>query len=242
MLSRPRRRLPGRTCGCNSRCPVQTGRCWIRFISDAGGSEAFGNTGCLPAAGFLGPSLYWLGLQEALPELPVTACFIPDAVVSFLTGATAVCEPTLAASSGIFDIRANRWDSTLLERLKLPARLFPPVGRAGDVVGGLRPEVAEAIGLAAGTPVTVALGDNQASFIGSAPEPARSLLLNVGTGGQISARTDSFYFIPGLENRPFPGGQYLLIGGRTVRRSFLCLLAALLPAGGHPTSRNGNAS
>ena len=62
-------------------------------------------------------------------------------------------------------------------------------------------------------PVTVALGDNQASFIGSAPEPGRSLLLNVGTGGQISARTDEFHFIPGLENRPFPEGQYLLIGG-----------------------------
>ena len=184
-----------------------------RFIVQAGGRAAFGHTGCLPAAGFLGPSLYWLALQGALPDPPVTACFVPDAVVSFLTGAAVVCEPTLAASSGIFDIRANCWDSTLLERLNMPARLFPPVGQAGDVVGGLRRELSEAIGLAAGTAVTIALGDNQASFIGSAQEPARSLLLNVGTGGQISARTDSFHFIPGLENRPFPGGHYLLIGG-----------------------------
>ena len=184
-----------------------------RFISAAGGREAFRNTGCLPAAGFLGPSIYWLNLQDALPEPPVIACFVPDAVVSFLTGTAVVCEPTLAGSSGIFDIRANCWDTTLLERLELPAELFPPVGNAGDVVGGLRRELAEAVGLEAGTPVTVALGDNQASFIGSAPEPGRSLLLNVGTGGQISARTEGFHFIPGLENRPFPGGQYLLIGG-----------------------------
>jgi len=184
-----------------------------RFISAAGGREAFRNTGCLPAAGFLGPSLYWLNLQDALPDPPVIACFVPDAVVSFLTGTAVVCEPTLAGSSGIFDIRANCWDTTLLERLELPAGLFPSVGNAGDVVGGLRRELAEAVGLEPGTPVTVALGDNQASFIGSAPEPGRSLLLNVGTGGQISARTDGFHFIPGLENRPFPGRQYLLIGG-----------------------------
>ena len=184
-----------------------------RFISAAGGREAFRNTGCLPAAGFLGPSLYWLNLQDALPDPPVIACFVPDAVVSFLTGIAVVCEPTLAGSSGIFDIRANCWDTTLLERLELPAGLFPSVGNAGDVVGGLRRELAEAVGLEPGTPVTVALGDNQASFIGSAPEPGRSLLLNVGTGGQISARTDGFHFIPGLENRPFPGRQYLLIGG-----------------------------
>ncbi len=184
-----------------------------RFIATAGGQEAFGNTGCLPAAGFLGPSLYWLTLQNALPDPPVTACFIPDAVVSFLTGAPPISEPTLAASSGIFDIRANRWEWTLLERLRLPDRLFPPVGQAWDVVGGLRRELAEKIGLTPGTAVTIALGDNQASFIGSAQDPARSLLLNVGTGGQISARTDKFHFIPGLENRPFPAGQYLLIGG-----------------------------
>ena len=184
-----------------------------RFISAAGGREAFRNTGCLPAAGFLDPSLYWLSLQDALPDPPAIACFVPDAVVSFLTGAPVVCEPTLAGSSGIFDIRAICWDSTLLERLELPAGLFPPIGGAGDVVGGLRRELAEAVGLEPGTPVTVALGDNQASFIGSAPEPGRSLLLNVGTGGQISARTDGFHFIPGLENRPFPEGQYLLIGG-----------------------------
>ncbi|MYC21025.1 MAG: FGGY-family carbohydrate kinase [Caldilineaceae bacterium SB0662_bin_25] len=184
-----------------------------RFIAAAGGREAFRNTGCLPAAGFLGPSLYWLSLQDALPDPPVTACFVPDAVVSFLTETSVVCEPTLAGSSGIFDIRANCWDSRVLERLALPAGLFPSIGGAGDVVGGLRRELAEAVGLEPGTPVTVALGDNQASFIGSAPEPGRSLLLNVGTGGQISARTDSFHFIPGLENRPFPGRQYLLIGG-----------------------------
>ena len=145
---------------------------------------------------------------------PVTACFVPDAVVSFLTGAKVVCEPTLAGSSGIFDIRANCWDSRRCwSGWSCRRDLFPRIGGAGDIVGGLRRELAEAVGLEPGTPVTVALGDNQASFIGSAPEPGRSLLLNVGTGGQISARTDSFHFIPGLENRPFPGGQYLLIGG-----------------------------
>ena len=184
-----------------------------RFITAAGGRAAFRNTGCLPAAGFLGPSLYWLKLKGSLPNPPVTACFIPDAVVSFLTGAAVVCEPTLAASSGIFDIRANRWDSNLLERLDLPTRLFPPIGRAGDLAGSLRRDVAQAIGMAEGTAVTVALGDNQASFIGSAQEPVRSLVVNVGTGGQISARSDSFHFIPGLENRPFPGRHFLLIGG-----------------------------
>lgn len=184
-----------------------------RFIAQAGGVEAFRRTGCLPAAGFLGLSVYWLHKNQQLQAEIDTVCFIPDAVVTFLAGAQPRCDPTLAASSGIFDIITNDWDWALLERLGLPPSLFPPIGSAGERAGGLLQAIAEQTGLPAGLPVGVALGDNQASFIGSVQEPATSLLLNVGTGGQISARTDEFHFIPGLENRPFPGGHYLLIGG-----------------------------
>jgi len=184
-----------------------------RFIAQAGGVEAFRRMGCLPAAGFLATTLFWLHEQRQLPPLPLTACFIPDAVVTFLTDTPPSSDPTLAGSSGVFDIVTNDWDWALLERLKLPHSLFPPVGVAGQKAGGLGRAIAEKVGLPEGLPVGVALGDNQASFIGSVREPATSLLLNVGTGGQISARTDEFHFIPGLENRPFPGGHYLLIGG-----------------------------
>ena len=184
-----------------------------RLIAQAGGVEAFRRMGCLPAAGFLGTTLFWLHENDQLPPLPFTACFVPDAVVTFLTGASPASDPTLAGSAGVFDIVANDWDWALLERLGLPASLFPPVGVAGETAGGLRSDIAGKIGLSPGLPVGVALGDNQASFIGSVREPATSLGINVGTGGQISARTDEFHFIPGLENRPFPGGHYLLIGG-----------------------------
>ncbi len=203
-----------------------------RLIAQAGGVEAFRRMGCVPAAGFLGTTLFWLHQNDQMPSLPFTACFVPDAVVTFLTGAPPSSDPTLAGSAGLFDIVANQWDWALLDRLGLPAALFPPVGVAGEQAGGLRPAIAAQTGLPAGLPVGVALGDNQASFIGSVREPARSLLLNVGTGGQISARTDEFHFIPGLENRPFPGGHYLLIGGGLFGgRSYAYLLNFFRQAG-----------
>ena len=212
-----------------------------RFIAAAGGRDAFRNTGCLPAAGFLGPSLYWLTLQDALPDPPVTACFVPDAVVSFLTGAPLVSEPTLAASSGIFDIRANQWEWTLLERLKLPARLFPPVGRAGDVMGGLRRELAEAVGLTPGTAVTIALGDNQASFIGSAPgagpqppSQCRNRRPDLRAHRQIS-----YYSRSG--EPPLPRWTVSADRRRPVRRSFLRLFATFFPAGRLSVPGCGNA-
>ncbi len=202
------------------------------FVDRAGGRDAFRRMGCLPAAGFLGTTLFWLHEEDQLPAPPAIACFIPDAVAAFLTGETPRVDPTLAGSAGIFDIVSNQWDADLLRRLGLSTDLLPPIGRAGERLGGLRPEIAQKVGLPAGIPVGVAVGDNQASFIGSVQDPAASLLINVGTGGQISARTDDFHFIPGLENRPFPGGHYLLIGGGLFGgRSYAYLLDFFRQAG-----------
>jgi sedoheptulokinase len=159
-------------------------------------------------------------LNDRWPSSAV-ACFIPDAVVSMLTGEAPRTEPTDGGSSGIFDIVARDWDRGLVERLGLPEALFPPVGEPGDPAGVLRGEVARQVGLPDGLPVGLAIGDNQASFLGSVGQPEDDLLLNVGTGAQISARMDAFGRVPGLDTRYYPGGRYLLVGaglfgGRTL--------------------------
>ena len=183
-----------------------------RFLSLAGGPPAFERMGCLPATGYLGVTLFWLKLNGRLPPPPATACFIPDAAVSFLTGQPPCTDPTNGGSSSVMDIVAREWAWPLIEHLGLPRELFPPVRESGERAGELRPELAREVGLPQGTPVYVALGDNQASFLGSVREPGNSLLINMGTGSQLSALAERFQRLPGLDVRYFPGGKYLLVG------------------------------
>ena len=61
-------------------------------------------------------------------------------------------------------------------------------------------------------PVYVAIGDNQASFLGSTGGDLNCMLANVGTGSQFSVYTPKYMSCSGLETRPFPGGGYLLVG------------------------------
>ena len=63
-----------------------------------------------------------------------------------------------------------------------------------------------------GVPVYAAIGDNQASVLGAAGKEPGSILVNMGTGGQISVVTDRMIRIPGIETRPFLDGTYLLAG------------------------------
>lgn len=80
---------------------------------------------------------------------------------------------------------------------------------------------------ASGAPVFSCIGDNQASFLGSVTSLDGSLLVNVGTGAQMSAYTSVFCEAAGLELRPFPDGGYLFVGASLSGGKSYALLAEL---------------
>jgi sugar (pentulose or hexulose) kinase len=181
------------------------------MIRQAGGEEAFHRAGCLPAAGYMGASLYWLGQRDLLPQASAYACLIPDAALALLTETPPCTDATDAGSSGLLDVVSGQWDWQAIARLGLPRELFVPVRRAGTPHAPLAPVAAERTGLGA-VPVCVAAGDNQASFIGSVRDPESSVLVNVGTGGQVSAMVHRFVRLAEVETRAFFEDRYLLVG------------------------------
>lgn len=103
-----------------------------------------------------------------------------------------VMHVTNAASLGLFDLESKKFktDSDSLPRVT---------------------DTLETVGEYNGIPVTVALGDNQASFIGSVCDD-ESALLNFGTGSQISVISSRCDAPCGVEVRPFTENRYLLAG------------------------------
>ena len=63
-----------------------------------------------------------------------------------------------------------------------------------------------------GIPVAVAIGDNQASFIGSMTNPDNSILVNVGTGSQVSFITSHLKASSTGEIRPLTDDEYIFVG------------------------------
>jgi len=114
-----------------------------------------------------------------------------------------VTDPTLAASLGLYDLGRDRFDPDALRKAGLDDLAWSRVAPAGTRVGST----------AAGTAVFAPLGDNQASFLGSVRDHERTVLLNVGTGGQVCVFTREPGALPfPLETRPFPGGGFLRVG------------------------------
>lgn len=183
------------------------------MVRRCGGERAFRTTGCLPASGYLGATLFWMLERRLLPAEAVQVGFIDGYVAARLTGGARLCaDATDAAGSGLFDVVSGRWDESILRALHIPVGILPELRPMGSIVGVITGGAAAATGLLAGTPVCCPLGDHQAYILGAGGNPSRAVYINVGTGGQVSVVGDRFVRSAGIETRPFPRGRFVYTG------------------------------
>ncbi len=78
-----------------------------------------------------------------------------------------VTEPSVASSSGMFDLKKRKWSSSLAEVAGLTPKQLPPVLEPSESAGVVTKKASEKTGLAENTPVITGTGDTQGGYIGS---------------------------------------------------------------------------
>jgi sedoheptulokinase len=142
-------------------------------------------------------------LNKSVPNGASCICTIHEYVSMKLAGKTVpVTDTTDAASMGCFNLKSLCFDKQALERAGFDTAILPEIVSVCAELGKTKE----------GIPVYTAMGDNQASFLGAVKNIGHSVLVNVGTGSQVSAHLDEYIETPGLDIRPFPSGGYLYVG------------------------------
>ncbi len=175
--------------------PYKDGETYVQYLSRVSGYKL--------AAGYGLVTHFYNMVNRLVPENAVKLCTIHDYIAMTLAGEhTPVTDCTDAASLGFFDVKARSFDAGMLGKLGFDTGILPAV--CDGCIGCYKdnPDIS----------VYVAIGDNQASFLGATGGDCSSILINVGTGSQFSAYTKDYIECEGLEVRPFPGRGYLLVG------------------------------
>ena len=129
--------------------------------------------------------------NDLVPKAAVTYCTIQDYLGMRLCGNQApILHTSDAASLGLFDA----------EEMTFRYPYAPEITKEFRIIGHHR-EV----------PVSVAIGDNQASVF-STLGSEKDLLINIGTGSQISIVSDVPVTTENIESRPYVDGKYLIVG------------------------------
>jgi xylulokinase len=124
-------------------------------------------TGHVPAAFHVAAKILWIRAHEP-SVFAATRRFVQptDYVALTLTG-NATTDWSMAAATGLLDLRARRWATELLAGLDLDAAVFPSVCASWSVTGEVRPQLARRLKLPASTPVVAGAGDSIACALGA---------------------------------------------------------------------------
>ena len=160
-------------------------------------------TGYPLATGYGAVTHFYNMVNGLVPDTAQTFCTIHDLAAMALSGVTKpVLHPSDAASFGMYDLKTNRFDERAIASTGMDASFFPKVQTGYRILGKTTEEI----------PVSVAIGDNQASVLGSIRDMENSLLINVGTGSQISCVVPDVPETSNLDCRPLTDGSYILAG------------------------------
>ena len=157
-------------------------------------------TGEKVAAGYGLVTHYYLAQNNRVPENAHKICTIMDYAGMILTKRKSpLTHLSNVASLGLFSCGTSDFNRDALAVLNIDEAILPDITGGNDILG-----------YHGNIPVAVAIGDNQASFIGTVDRTGDSISVNIGTGSQVSMISNGGELCDGFELRPFINGAYLM--------------------------------
>lgn len=178
-------------------------------------------SGYAMATGYGFSTLFWQHRNNCVPSDAASMCTIYDYVAMRLANrSTPLMHASSAASFGMFNTKKLCWDTDAFARAGLEkySYLLPEVTSAQDILGTR----------ANGAIVGCAIGDNQASFLGAVQDMQHTVLVNVGTGSQVSMLAYGDQCPLDTDRRPLFGNSAIFAGSPLCGGRSYALLASLL--------------
>jgi len=174
--------------------PLEDGRTCVELLKDTGAA----------ASGYGSVTHFYLQKEGQIPKKAVKMTTVSDYIAMRLCGNTIpVIGLDMAASWGCFDLQRQEFLYEALKHAGVDTSYLPEVRKGHFLIGKTRD----------GVPVMGSIGDNQASLFGSVRDLEDTVLLNVGTGSQISFVSEEFVECGGsVELRPCTESSYILVG------------------------------
>jgi gluconokinase len=110
---------------------------------------------------------------------------VKELLVSALAGGPHTLDRSCASATGLYDLRARRWDAEALEIAGVSPAQLGEVVPTTTVLPGLRADVARAVGLPADTPLVIGASDGVLANLGVGAVRPDVAAVSLGTSGAL---------------------------------------------------------
>ena len=170
-------------------------------------------TGNIAFAGFTAPKILWMQKNE--PELfaKIAKIMLPKDYVNYMLTGVNCTDLSDAAGMLLLDVEHRCWSKEMLEICGITEEMMPKLFESYEVVGTLKPEMAEKLGLPETVKVVAGAGDNAAAAVGTGVVGEGGCNISLGTSGTIFISSKTFGVDSGNALHAFAhadGGYHLM--------------------------------
>ena len=165
-------------------------------------------------AGFTAPKILWMKNHE--PELyeKIAKIMLPKDYLAYKLSGTFCTEYSDASGMLLLDVQNKCWSKEMLDICGIREEQLPKLYESYEVVGNLKPEIAEELGLGTDVKVIAGAGDNAAAAVGTGTVGDGQCNISLGTSGTIfiSSKTFGVDQYNALHSFAHADGNYHLMG------------------------------
>ncbi len=143
-------------------------------------------------AGFTAPKLLWMKKHEPENFAKISKIMLPKDYLAYCLSGSFCTDVSDASGMLLLDVKNRRWSGEMLEICGITEEQLPRLYESYEVVGTLKPEIAEELGLSASVRVIAGAGDNAAAAVGTGTVGDGMCNISLGTSGTIFISSKSF--------------------------------------------------
>ncbi|MDO4787615.1 MAG: xylulokinase [Johnsonella sp.] len=182
--------------------------------TDIGKERLSEYTGNIAFAGFTAPKLLWLKKHEAQHFYAIRKIMLPKDYLVYMLSGVFSTDYSDAAGTLLLDVKNKSWSREMLKICEIDADMLPPIHQSDELVGTIRPGIAEKLGFPLSVKIFAGAADNAAAAVGTGTVGNASCNISLGTSGTVFISSERFYADPNYALHSFShaDGNYYLMG------------------------------
>jgi len=149
-------------------------------------------TGNIAFAGFTAPKLLWMYQHEKNSFERISKIMLPKDYLAYRLTGVHCTDYSDASGMLLLDVENKCWSKKMLDICHISEEQLPQLYESSDVVGTIKEEIANQLGLSADIKVIAGAGDNAAAAIGTGTVGEGKCNISLGTSGTIFISNDRF--------------------------------------------------
>ena len=148
-------------------------------------------TGNIAFAGFTAPKLLWLKKHEPENFARIAKIMLPKDYLAYKLSGAFCTDLSDASGMLLLDVKNRRWSPEMLQLVGMSEAQLPKLHESYEVVGMLKPEIADMVGLK-NVKVIAGAGDNAAAAVGTGVVGEGGCNISLGTSGTLFVSSESY--------------------------------------------------